>query len=398
MSNSSSFLSRKGIPIAIGLIVIGGSVIFFMRKAPAAATATAAAVTDAVPVSVAVVQEMPVTEWDEYSGRVQAIDRVEIRPRVAGEIVAVHFEEGQLVKQGDPLFTIDPLPFQAELARTEAVQAGAQAQLALAQTDLDRSRRLIENHSIAQSELDQSNANLLEATASLKAADAAVQTAQLNLGYTEITAPVSGRVSRAEITVGNLVGAGVTAPVLTTVVSVSPVYVEFDIDEQTFIRYAANGAAGNTGMDHIPVSIGLASEEGYPHEGKLKSIDNQLDTTSGTIRARAIFDNAKGELTPGMFARVRTGGSATETAILIDDRAVGTDQDKKYVLVVGSDNRATYREVKLGPIVNGLRVIRSGLQKDERIVVNGLQRVRPNDIVAPTVVAMDSHQRPVAKM
>jgi multidrug efflux system membrane fusion protein len=278
------------------------------------------------------------------------------------------------------------------------VQAGAQAQLALAQTDLDRSRRLIENHSIAQSELDQSNANLLEATASLKAADAAVQTAQLNLGYTEITAPVSGRVSRAEITVGNLVGAGVTAPVLTTVVSVSPVYVEFDIDEQTFIRYAANGAAGNTGMDHIPVSIGLASEEGYPHEGKLKSIDNQLDTTSGTIRARAIFDNTKGELTPGMFARVRTGGSATETAILIDDRAVGTDQDKKYVLVVGSDNRATYREVKLGPIVNGLRVIRSGLQKDERIVVNGLQRVRPNDIVAPTVVAMDSHQRPVAKM
>jgi len=257
---------------------------------------------------------------------------------------------------------------------------------------------LIENHSIAQSELDQSNANLLQATANLKAADAAVQEAKLNLGYTEITAPISGRVSRAEITVGNLVGAGVTAQILTTVVSVSPVYVEFDIDEQTFIRYATNGAAGNTGIDHIPVFIGLASEEGYPHEGHLKSIDNQLNTTSGTIRLRAIFDNPKGELTPGMFARVRTGGSAATLAILIDDRSVGTDQDKKYVLVVGSDNKAVYREVKLGPIVNGLRIVRSGLHKDERLVVDGLQRVRPNDIVAPTAVAMDINQRTTGKM
>lgn len=313
-------------------------------------------------------------------------------------IVAVHFEEGQLVKQGDPLFTIDPLPYQAELDRAEAVQAGAQAQLALAQTALDRSRRLIENHSIAQSELDQSNANLLEATATLKAADAAVQTAKLNLGYTEITAPVSGRVSRAEITVGNLVGAGVTAPVLTTVVSVSPVYVEFDIDEQTFLRYTANGAAGNMGLEHIPVAVGLANEEGYPREAHLKSIDNHLDTTSGTIRVRAIVDNAKGELTPGVFARVRTGGSASTAAILIDDRAIGTDQDKKYVLVVDGANKVAYREVKLGPIFNGLRVIRSGLQKGEHIVVNGLQHVQPGDVVAPTAVAMTGNLRPIAKM
>jgi multidrug efflux system membrane fusion protein len=397
MKKSPAFISRPGIAIALGLVLIGGVILFFVRKTHAAPASSAMA-GGPLPVSVAAAEEMPVTEWDEFSGRVQAINRVEIRPRVSGQIVAVHFEEGQLVKQGDALFTIDPLPYQAELARATAVQAGAQAQLALAQTALDRSRRLIENHSIAQSELDQSNANLLEASAVLKAADAAVQTAQLNLGYTEITAPVDGRVSRAEITVGNLVGAGITAPILTTVVSVSPVYVEFDIDEQTFIRYAANGAAGNSGMDHIPVSIGLASEEGYPHTGQLKSIDNQLDATSGTIRVRAIFDNPKGELTPGMFARVRTGGSATQTAILIDDRAIGTDQDKKYVLVVGGDNKATYREVKLGPIVNGLRVIRSGLVKDERIVVNGLQRVRPNDVVAPTPVAMDSHQRTVAKM
>jgi multidrug efflux system membrane fusion protein len=347
---------------------------------------------------VATVKEASVTEWDEFSGRVQAVDQVAIRPRVSGVIVAVHFEDGQLVKQGDALFTIDPLPFQAELAHAQAAQAAAQAQVALAQTNSDRNRRLIDNHSIAQSELDQSNANLLEATANLKAADAAVQTAALNLGYCEITAPVTGRVSRAEITAGNLVGAGATAPVLTTIVSVSPMYVEFDIDEQTYLRYAANGAAGNTGMEHIPVFIGLANEEGYPREAHLKSIDNHLDTASGTIRVRAVVDNAKGDLTPGMFARVRTGGSAATNAILVDDRAVGTDQDKKYVLVVDSGNKLAYREVKLGSLVNGLRIIRSGLQSGERIVVNGLQHVRPGDLVDPAVVAMDADHAPASKM
>jgi multidrug efflux system membrane fusion protein len=396
MKNSKFIFSGKGIAVVIVVIVIGAAA-FFVRKGQASAAPTAAA-PEPVAVSVAVVQQVSVTEWDEFSGRVQAVDRVEIRPRVSGMIVAIHFDEGQLVKQGDPLFSIDPLPFQAELARAQAAQAAAQAQLALAQTDQDRNRRLIDNHSIAQSELDQSNANLLEATANLKAADAAVQTAQLNLGYCEITAPVGGRVSRAEITVGNLVGAGVTAPVLTTVVSVSPVYVEFDIDEQTFLRYAANGAAGNSGIDHIPVAIGLANEDGYPREAHLKSIDNHIDTDSGTIRVRAIVDNANGELTPGMFARVRTGGSAATAAILIDDRAIGTDQDKKYVLVVDGGNKVSYREVKLGPIVNGLRVIRSGLQVGEHIVVNGLQHVRPDDVVAPVAVAMDRNQLLVSKM
>ncbi len=392
MNNPSSLL-RKGIFLAASIVLIGGTLTFLVRQAPAA---SAPAAPEAVPVSVATVPEMPVTEWDEFSGRVQAVNRVEIRPRVPGRIDAVNFEDGQLVKEGDLLFTIDPLPFQAELARAEAVQAGAQAQVALAQTALDRSKRLIENHSIAQSELDQANANLLEAVALLKGADAAVQTAQLNLGYTKITAPVAGRVSRAEITAGNLVEAGVTA--LTTVVSVSPVYVEFDIDEQTYLRYAANGAMGNSGLDHIPLFIGLANEEGYPREGHLKSIDNQLDARSGTIRVRALLDNAKGDLTPGMFARVRTGGSTVAAAVLIDDRAVGTDQDKKFVLVVGSDNKTAYREIKLGPMVDGLREVRSGLKKDERIVVVGLQRVRPGDVVAPTPVAMDSKQRTAVKM
>jgi multidrug efflux system membrane fusion protein len=292
------------------------------------------------------------------------------------------------VKKGDLLFTIDPRPYQAELARAEAAQAGASARLALAKTELDRTRRLIDEHAVAQRELDQRENALREADASLKAAEAAVQSARLNLQYTAITAPIGGRASRAEITVGNLVGAGASTPPLTTLVSVSPVFVSFEIDERTFIRYAAKGAAGNSGVERIPVSLGLASEDGYPHRGRLKAFDNRLDTTSGTIRVRAVFDNPNGVLTPGMYARVRTGGSNEAAAILIEDKAVGTDQDKKFVMVVDAENKVRYRNVTLGPVVNGLRVVRSGLAKDERIVVNGLQRVRPNDSVTPQPVAM----------
>lgn len=367
---------------ATGIVTLPG----FGAPTPAASATTAP---PPVPVSVAAALERSVTEWDEFSGRVRAIDRVDIRPQVSGVIEAVHFQDGQLVKKGDALFTIDPRPFEAELARTQALLASAQARVAFAQANQDRNARLIASHAIAQSDLDQTNDAMLEAKASVLSAQAAVQTAQLNLNYTAITAPVDGRVSRAEITEGNWVGTGTSAPVLTTVVSVSPVYVEFEIDEQTFLKYADNGAAGNTGIAHIPVSMELANETDFPHQGRLESLDNQLDTSSGTIRVRAVFDNAHGELTPGLYARIRTGGAAAETAVLVDDRAVGTDQDKKYVMVVDADNKASYRNVTLGPVVNGLRIVRSGLSKGERIVVNGLQRVQPNSIVAPTNVSMD---------
>lgn len=374
------------VAVALGLWATG------VIPSPSAKVPITAAAPPPASVSVAAALEKTVTEWDEFSGRVRAIDHVDIRPQISGVIEQVHFADGQLVKKGDLLFTIDPRPFQAEVARTQAVLAGAKARVALAQTNLDRSNRLIETHAISQSDLDQNNDALLEANATLQAAQAAVQTAQLNLNYTAITAPVTGRVSRAEITVGNWVGTGVTAPALTSIVSVSPVYVEFEADEQTYLKYSANGATGNSGVDHIPVSMGLANEEGYPHQGHIESIDNQLDTSSGTIRVRAIFDNPAGELTPGLYAKIRTGGSASESAILVDDRAVGTDQDKKYVMVVDADNKATYRGVTLGPMVNGLRVIRTGLAKGEHIVVNGLQRVQPNAIVAPVEVTMDRDQ------
>lgn len=381
----TSAISHKAIMIAVGILILGGiaAITVNSRAAKPAAAAPAPA-----SVSVASVLEKKVTEWDDFSGRVEAVDRVEIRPRVGGAIDQVHFQEGQLVKKGQLLFTIDPRPYQAELARADAAVAGAQANMALAKTEADRTRRLIDEHAVAQREMDQRANALVEASASLQAANAARLSARLNLQYTAITAPVAGRVSRAEITVGNVIAAGATAPVLATVVSVSPVYVNFEIDESTFLRYASNGAAGNTGTDHIPVSVGLANEEGYPRQGKIKAFDNKLDTGSGTIRVRAVLNNADGALTPGMYARVRTGGAAAADAVLIDDKAVGTDQDKKYVMVVGADNKATYRTVKLGPMVDGLRIVRSGLKKDEKIVVNGLQRIRPNDTVTPVQVEM----------
>jgi multidrug efflux system membrane fusion protein len=219
-----------------------------------------------------------------------------------------------------------------------------------------------------------------------------VMTARLNLQYTAITAPVSGRVSRAEITTGNLVGVGPNVPALTTLVSVSPVYVNFEIDEQTFQRYAAQGAAGNANVARIPVAIGLSNEEGYPHPAQLQAFDNRVDTASGTIRVRAIVNNPANLLTPGMYARVRIGGGGSKPALLIDDKAVGTDQDKKYVMVVDAANKAIYRAVALGPVIDGKRVVRSGLQQGERVIVNGLQRVRPNDLVAPVVAGDVSPQ------
>lgn len=386
-SRFSSRFSRSTIAIAIGvLFVIGVATVSLTghaeKSAPTAPPAT--------PVTVANVLERSVTEWDDFSGRVEAVERVEIRPRISGTIDAVHFQDGQLVKKGALLFTIDPRPYKAELARAEAARAGASARLSLAKTELERTKRLLEDRAVAQRELDQRENALHEADANLKSADAAVLTARLNLQYTEITAPVAGRVSRAEITVGNLVATGPTAPTLTTLVSVSPVYVNFEIDEPTYIRYSSAGAVGNTGVNRVPVAMGLTSEDGYPRQGHVKSFDNRVDTGSGTIRVRAVFDNENGSLTPGMFARVRTGDSNAKNALLIDDKAVGTDQDKKYVMVVGTDNKVVYRQITLGPIVEGLRVVRSGLKKDERIVVNGLQRIRPNDTVAPEVVAMDA--------
>jgi membrane fusion protein, multidrug efflux system len=354
-----------------------------------------AAAPQATPVSVAAVEQREVTIWDEFSGRLEAIERVEVRSRVAGAVHAVHFREGALVKKGDLLITIDPAPFAAEVERAEAQVVAAQARLSLAKKEQERAQQLQQSNSsaIAQSTVDQRTGAYREAEGNLRAAQAALQSAKLNLDYTQISAPVAGRVGKLEITVGNLIAAGPDSPLLTTLVSVDPIYASFSANEEVVLRalkaLGTNASAHNR-VERIPVEMTTATSNGTPLRGRLQLIDNQVDVRNGTVRVRAIFDNSDGALLPGQFARLRMGKASTEPALLVNERAIGTDQNKKFVIVVDVDNKAVYREVTLGPAVEGLRVVTSGLTAGERIVVNGLQRVRPGAPVAPETVAMDA--------
>lgn len=350
----------------------------------------------AVPVSVAQVLQQDVTLWNEFSGRLEAVQRVDVRPRVSGAVQAVHFKEGALVKAGDLLFTVDPAPYTAEVDRAEAQVVAARARMAYTQSESERATRLWDERAIAQKEYDERVNAQREADANLRAAQAALQTARLNLGYTQVRAPVSGRVGRIEVTVGNLVSAGAGAPVLTTLVSVDPMYASFDVDEQVVtsalqgLRATGEGRSTRALIESIPVQMGVGTGDGTPYTGHLQLIDNQVDAKSGTVRVRAVFGNADGTLMAGQFARIRMGQPQSTQAVLINERAVGTDQSKKFVLVIGDGNKAEYREVQLGAPVDGLRVITSGLKAGERIVVNGLQRVRPGVVVAPQDVPMDA--------
>lgn len=401
MSQTDSTLTsgRRGAwfagAVALTLAVGGG---WFYAQSPVAAAAPMAAAPQAMPVTVAAAIERPVTEWDEFSGRLEAIERVEVRSRVSGYIDAVHFTPGSVVKRGDVLFTIDPKPFAAELSRAEASVAASRSRVALTTSELARAQRLLDDHAIAQREFEERQSAQRDAQAALQAAQAAVEIARLNLGYTRITSPIAGRVSRAEITAGNLIAAGAGGAALTSIVSLSPIYATFEADEQTFLKYAAHaGAARGAGKAaQVPIQMGLANEQGHPREGRIEFVDNALDARSGTIRVRAVFDNRDGALAPGLFARLKVGGGGAKPAVQIDDRAVGTDQAKKFVFVVGSDQKAAYREVKLGPVVDGLRIVREGLRPGERIVVNGVQRVRPGMPVAPTEVGMEARLRAAA--
>jgi multidrug efflux system membrane fusion protein len=382
-----SFKGKQLVITAAAALVVAGAGTFTAFHLDRASSAQAAQPMPAAEVDVAPVIARTITDWQGYSGRLEAIDKVEVRPLVSGTIVAVYFKDGSLVKKGDPLFTIDPRPYQAEVDRAAAQLAAAQAQTNYASTDFARAQRLIGDNAIAKRDFDEKDNNARSAVANLKAAQAALETAQLNLSYTRVVAPVAGRVSRAEMTVGNIVSAGANSAVMTTLVSVSPIYASFNVDEQTYLQYLAHDSKSS-----VPVHLGLANEDGYSRDGVIDSVDNQLDTTSGTIRVRARFDNKDGSLLPGLFARVEVGGGSPHPAVLVDDRAIGTDQDKKYVMVVDAQDHAQYREVQPGTLHDGLRVIASGLKPGERIVVNGLQRVRPGDPVRPNAVQMAGTQ------
>lgn len=396
--NEHSKLSNRRRWAAAGVVaaVIVTTAAMLGLQASHAEAPAAQAAAPAVPVSAAQVLQQDVTLWNEFSGRLEAVQRVDVQPRVSGAVQAVHFKEGALVRAGDLLFTVDPAPYAAEVDRAEAQVVAAKARMAYTQSESERATRLWDERAIAQKEYDERVNARREADANLRAAQAALQTAKLNLGYTQVKAPVNGRVGRIEVTVGNLVSSGAGAPVLTTLVSVDPMYASFDADEQIVaqalqgLQSASQGRSTRALIETIPVQMGVGTSGGTPYAGHLQLIDNQVDAKSGTVRVRAVFGNVDGTLMAGQFARIRMGQPQTTQAVLINERAVGTDQSKKFVLVVGEGNKAEYREVQLGAPVDGLRVVTSGLKAGERIVVNGLQRVRPGVVVAPQDVPMNA--------
>ena len=324
-------------------------------------------------VAVAQVLTKSVQQWDEYTGRVSAIDTVELRPRVSGYVQRVAYGEGEDVKQGDLMFQIDPRPYRAALDNAQAQLARARVAEQLEAVRIKRAQSLIDDDAISREELDLRRAAHEQSLADIRAAEAAVATAKLNLSFTEVRAPVGGRASRALVTVGNLATADQT--LLTTLVSQDPMYVYFDADENSYLRYKEQERKRErTGRDNT-VYVGLANEDGYPHVGTVNFLDNQVNPTIGTVRARAVVSNADRMFTPGLYARVRFASGQKADALLIDDKAVLTDQDRKYVYVVDKDGKAQRKDVVLGRMVEGLRMVQSGLTPDDKVIVAGLQKI-----------------------
>ncbi|SFU15721.1 membrane fusion protein, multidrug efflux system [Kosakonia arachidis] len=343
-------------------------------------------------VSAANVVVKSISQWDSFNGRIEAVESVQLRPRVSGYIDKVNYTDGQEVKKGEVLFTIDDRTYRAALEQAQATLARAKTQASLAQSEANRTDKLINTNLVSREEWEQRRSAAAQAQADIRAAQAAVDAAQLNLDFTKVTAPIDGRASRALITSGNLVTAGDSASVLTTLVSQKTVYVYFDVDEATYLHYqnlARSGQGASSNHLALPVEIGLVGEQGYPHQGKVDFLDNQLTPSTGTIRMRALLDNAQRQFTPGLFARVRLPGSAEFKATLIDDKAVLTDQDRKYVYIVDKEGKAQRRDITQGRLADGLRIVQQGLNPGDRVIVDGLQKVfMPGMPVNAKTVAM----------
>jgi len=343
---------------------------------------TAPVAPPAAQVTTAVVATQEISDWANFTGRLEAVENVSVRPRVGGYVDHVAFDEGARVNEGDLLFQIDARPFEAEVERLTAERDRARAELGLAHSYSARGQRLLAQNATSREEAERLDSDAAVAQAKLAAAEAALTAAKLNLSFTRVTAPIAGRVSRAVVTAGNLVD---SSTLLTTVVSDTPVYAYFDIDEQTYLAsvLSADAAAGSA------VQLGFSNEQGYPHEARLDFVDNRVDPEHGTIRARAVLDNRDGRFTPGLFVRIKLVSPSTFHAALVDDRAIGTDLGHKFVFVVDEHNVVAYRPVVTGKSVEGLRVVTQGLDSGDVVIVNGLQHVRPGVNVNPTQVAMD---------
>jgi len=365
------------IGIAFSLAACGQS-----QSQPQAAAPPPPQVTVAKPVS------KMIADQDEYVGRFVAVESVEVRARVPGYLEAIHFQDGQKVSKGDLLFTIDRRPFQTALAQAQASLAQAKANLAFAQTDLARAQGVAIGSVITQQTFDQRTQAKRVAEASVAAQESAVNQAALDLEFTELRAPVSGRIGDRRVSVGNLVTGGTSGntSLLATIESIDPIRFEFTLDEASFLRYGSvasdNADEANRGLN-VPIKLKLINEPAFSHKGKMDFVDNAIDRSTGTIRARAVFANPKGKFTPGMFARIQVAATAPSEALLVPEAAVGAEQVRKFVFVVDTENVARPKYVTLGPVVDGLRVITQGLAPDDNIIVNGLMRVRPGVKVAP---------------
>lgn len=367
---------------AVLLIALGGC----GREPPESHAATPPAVDVAHPVA------REITEWDEYTGRLAAVETVEVRPRVSGYLESIHFKEGQIVIKGDLLFVIDPRPFRAALAVAEAEVTRAQTRLELARNDAERASRLVKSRAISAEEFDTRSKGAQEAVATLSGARAQVEAARLNLEFTEVRSPIEGRISSHFVTVGNLISGGSDdSTLLTTIVSLDPIHCYIDVDEQAYLRYVRldrEGTRPSSRDTPNPVWIALADEAEFKHEGHVDFVDNRIDPLSGTIRGRGVFTNPDQVLIPGMFVRVRLIGRPHQRTLLLPDAAIGIDQSIRVVLIVGQNNIVEQRTVTLGQFVDGLRVVRSGLTGEEDVIVNGIQRARPGSAVTPQRVTL----------
>jgi RND family efflux transporter MFP subunit len=356
------------------------------KKESAASAPPPATVTVARPVAKHLV------EWDEFTGRLAAVADVEVRARVSGYLQSTHFQEGSEVKQGDLLFVIDPRRYQADLERADAEVARARAALELASAEAGRAAKLVTTRAISAEEGDVKAKTQQQAEATLKAAQAAVDAAKLEVEFTRVTAPISGRIGRKLVTEGNLIAGGTGTPtLLTTIVALDPIYCYFDVDERSALKYrelARQGKRETALTKEIPAAMGLANQEGFPIEGKINFVDNVISSTTGAIRARGVFPNKDRLMAPGFFARVRIPGTGEYDAMLVRDTAIGSDQGRPFVYVVGADNKAVARNVVTGPLEDGLRIVRQGLKPEDRIVINGLMAVRPGAVVNPEETTM----------
>lgn len=371
--------------VAIATAIISTSTYTDIASAKEA-QATVSSAPQAMPVDVTIVKESPLRLWKEFSGRLTAVDFVEIRPQATGLITEVKFDDGQFVSKGDILYVIDPRPLKAIVEQKKASLLSAQDSYDFAVKEYKRTADLVDKKMVSQQALDDSVNNKLVANSTVKRVTAELSAAEINLSYAYIKAPISGRISRTELTVGNLVSAGSSAPLLTTIVANERVYADFEVDEQTYLRFRnASGASAdqNTSAKN-PVELRL--EEGKEvYQGQIHSFDNRIDPMTGTIRARAIFDNPQRKLLAGMYASLKFGSQAEEKAILITERAISTDQNRKFVYVVNAENKTAYREVVIGESIEGSRIIKSGLAAGDKVIIRGLMRVRPDMLVDPKV-------------